>query len=145
VTLHALDVNRNGDVMVTFSRGQKPHARERRNAWSLPMLAAAVRATDDLGTTYSPSTRGYDPDTPKVVRGYAEPVVWEIPDVHLRLRVIPSKTHAMGAPPTTVSVTISNGAPRGQVLEAVTFRNLPLPPRQNTDDLFAAETEVIQY
>lgn len=109
------------------------------------MLAAAVRATDDHGTIYAPSTRGYDPDTPKVVPGYAEPVLWQIPDVHLRVRLVPATGESEGTWPTTVSVTISNGAPRGMKLEPITFRDIPLPPSQNVDDLFAAETEVIQY
>jgi hypothetical protein len=43
----------------------------------------------------------------------------------------------------TLSVTPYPDPPSAD--QSATFPNIPLPPRQNTDDLFAAETEVIQY
>jgi hypothetical protein len=43
----------------------------------------------------------------------------------------------------TLTVRPANREPYAD--QSVTFRNIPLPPRQHTDDLFATETEVIQY
>jgi len=145
VTLHALDVNRHGDVFITFSRKQKPAARERSNGWSLPMLAGAARAVDDCGVSYAPSTRGHQFDTPRVVKGYADPVFFAQPDVHVRMRLSRGKPSTPGAAPTEVSVTISSGAPRGMATEAITFRHIPLPPSQAGDDLIAEGQQKRQF
>jgi hypothetical protein len=45
----------------------------------------------------------------------------------------------------TVSIIVQGGTFGMGGDQTVTFADLPLPPRQNVDDLFAAETQVIQY
>jgi hypothetical protein len=126
VSLHAVDVNRNGDIVLSLSRELNPESRLSRSMDAAPVMR--VEATDSAGgrytqlhrySCYSSSTVGYWGTTLE-------------------------RSSAAGNP-RTVTLIVHPYAKGVSEDQSVTFRNLPLPPRQNTDDLFAAETEVIQY
>jgi hypothetical protein len=142
-TLHSLDMNRNGDLFVALSRKPKPDS-----PLALPverdrLRALAVSAVDNLRATYALADHGGNSlRSPRIIEGYPEPVVFAPAESTVRLRLDRTRSCIPSGIAHTVSLMVGGGAVGWQ---SVTFSNIPLPPRQNTDDLFAAETEVIQY
>jgi hypothetical protein len=126
VVLHAVDVNRRGDVVLSLHRAPRPESKISR--WQDGSLRWRVEAADDAGVSYRVGGGGPWGSYFLVSYGTAT-LVPEHRDRNAR----------------SVTLTVYP-YPRGQTTDqSVTFRSIPLPPRQNTDDLFAAETEVIQY
>jgi hypothetical protein len=125
VVLHAIDVSRTGYVVLTLSRWL-PEAEpdpERRPG------TPEARAVDNLGTTYTQDDSRFGCHTDRM-GGY-----W-----------ITTLRPSRPAPAASgISLTIGAEAEAGLGHPPVTFHNLPLPPRQQADDLFKAATEVIQY
>jgi hypothetical protein len=127
VSLHSLDVNREGDIVLSLSRQWKDESTLSRYMDSAPVIW--VQAADNAGGRYTQLNRFSCYNTGTV--GYWTTTL--------------QRSSAAGNPSTvtlTVYPYVRKGRSPGQ---SVSFRNIPLPPRQNTDDLFAAETEVIQY
>ncbi len=128
VVLHAIDVNHTGEtVVLTISRwmseGSDPDLGARPQA-------PEVEAVDSSGSSYS-----QDPGMGCVT----------VPAGGYWVRTLHRQGAAPGFPPRAMTVTIGSQSEAEAGHPPVTFRNIPLPPRQSTDDLFAAETEVIQY
>jgi len=126
VTLHAIDINLSGDVVLSLSRVETPDSEMPSVYNSAPPLV--VEAVGSAGEQYSQDNRfgcynarhsGYWTTTLK-----------------------PAKPNSY---PRSITLTIWPYPESPSEDQSVTFYNIPLPPRQNVDDLFAAETEVIQY
>ncbi|NIR01080.1 MAG: hypothetical protein GTN78_12915 [Gemmatimonadales bacterium] len=126
VVLHSVDVNRRGDLVLSLHRAPRPESPISR--WQNGAVAWEVEAVDDAGVGYRCTVGGPWSSYFLVSYGTAT-LVREQGEGNAR----------------TVTVTIYP-YPRGETADqSVTFPNIPLPPRQDVDDVFAAETEVIQY
>jgi hypothetical protein len=125
VVLHAVDVAHNGDVVLTLSRwlpeGEAAIARRPETPH--------IEAEDDRGCTYSQDAGFGCSENPS--GGY-----W-VTTLH------PATSQSVL--PNAITVTIGSPVEAEQGHPPVTFRTLPLPPRQEADDLFKAATEVVQY
>ncbi|NIM04370.1 MAG: hypothetical protein GTN69_05260 [Armatimonadetes bacterium] len=120
VTLHAVDINRRGDIVLSLNRTLKPDPTISYKGGQ-PFRA---EATDNAGGEYE-QLDGFSCIGP----------YWTTTLEHKR----------GGTNPSRATITIYP-YPEGQGAEqSVTFADVPLPPRQKVDDVFAAETEVIQY
>ena len=126
VVLHCIDVNRRGDLVLSLHRA--PRSESTMSRWQNGSVAWKVEAVDDAGVGYHVVARG--PQSSYFLVGYGRASLqreWE------------------EGIPRSVTLTIYP-YPQGKTTDqSVTFRNIPLPPRQNVDDLCAAEMEVIQY
>jgi len=121
VVLHSLDVNQAGDLFVTLSRWPESQT-------PLAVQPTPVQAEDDAGGRYVQA------DGHRFVGSYSGGY-WT---------VILRREGGVGTP-RNVTMTVYADPESPTSDQSVTFRNVPLPPRQDPDDLFAAETEVIQY
>jgi hypothetical protein len=121
IKVHAIDVNKSGDLYVTLSRAPSDQGPKHWNG-GIPM---DVEAVDNLGAHYVQRNGcGCSLD------------YW--------VRTLDRKEDARSsATPGTVSLTIYPYPQGPNADQSVTFRNLPLPPRQDKEDL--SEEEVIQY
>jgi hypothetical protein len=126
VTLNAIDVNRRGDLVLSLRRELRSEAtlQERLNS----AVAMRVEAVDDTGARYTQLDRygcynylrvGYWTTT--LERGEAS------------------------RQPKTVTLTIHPYPEDVSEAQSVTFRDLPLPPRQDAYDVIRESCEVIQY
>ncbi len=120
VTLHAIDMKRNGDVVLSLS-GVAIHS-------SAPPLG--VKATGSGGEHYTQDSH------------FGCSYHYSRHSVYWVTTLIPADRDRH---PRSFTLTVTPDPEAPSADQSVTFRNIPLPPRQNTDDLFAAETEVIQY
>ena len=126
VTLHSVDVNRNGDVLLSLSRvmtadSQMPSVYNS----ALPLVVEArgtggERYTQDNGYgCFNARHSGYWTTTLKPANAESRP--------------------------RSVTLTIWPYKESPSEDQSVTFRNIPVPPREDVDDVMAASTEVIQY
>jgi len=120
VTLNSIDVNRDGDLFVTLSR------KERKDEPSYPSKQGYIEAdaVDNLGVMYALQGGMYGGSNPTVRRLNRRPA-------------------ASSALPRVVTLTVYPcvvGDDRG---ESVTFPQVPLPPRQDREELFKGE--IVQY
>ena len=124
--MHAIDIARSGDVVLSLSRVETPDS-EMPSVYNTapPLVVEGVGSAreqyDQQGyfTCFNARHSGYWTTSLKPARPSSYPrsitlTIWPYPES-------PSED------------------------QSVTFYNIPLPPRQNVDDVFAAETEVIQY
>jgi len=126
VTLHAIDIQHGGDVVLSLSRVETPDS-EMPLVYNHapPLVVEAVGSAGDqyeqqnYYSCYNARHSGYWTTTLKPLKPHAYP-------------------RAM-----TLTIWPYPGSPSED--QFVTFKDIPLPPRHDTDDLFAAETEVIQY
>ncbi len=131
VNVHTIDVNRSGDLVVTLSRWLlQPDVQE---LSSSPSPSVHVEDSASVEYVQEPSFTCVNWVSEKQTGGY-----WT---TTLRRDRSAEPTQA----PRSVSLTIHPYSYAPYQAEAVTFRNLPLPPRQQADDLFKASEEVIQY
>jgi len=126
VTLHAIDINRDGDVVLSLSRVERADG-------EMPLVynTAPPLVVEGVGSAgeqyeqqryfscYNARHSGYWTTTLKPLK----------PDAH----------------PRSLTLTIWPYPDSPSDDQSVTFYDVLLPPRQNVDDLFAAETEMIQY
>jgi hypothetical protein len=130
VVLHAIDVNRRGDLYVTFARWLRADGGLSR---SDSQVFPRVQATGDAGVRYVQVENFVGACRSGDQGGYWVPIL---------------RREATGVPlglAGTVTVTVYP-YPRGETADqSVTFRGVPLPPRQNVDDPIAEAVEVIQY
>jgi len=139
-TLHAVDVNRGGDLFVTFSRRPRPGS-------SLPTgkapLLLSVTATDDAGARYRLCQPQGDPSSLQIVEQVSsEPAVWALPDDHLRVRLSRAGEGAAVPPPPTVTITLTMvSPPRQGARQSITWTNVTLPPRQSDENLWQEQIE----
>ena len=127
VVLHALDVNRYGDVAVTLSRWL-PEA-DWDSEVPQPQLPR-VTVVDDRGIEYTQALGCGCVVGP--AGGY-----WI-------LNMSPEGGED-GPAPQSITLTIGSEEEAQAGHEPVTFRYVPLPPRQDVEGVFEATTEVIQY
>jgi len=123
VTIHALDVNRSGDIVLSVSRAETGANKTTNSA---PPIV--VQAVGDDGSRYSQSNVGPFMGGPGVA-----------------FAATPLQAEDAGARPKSVTLTIWPYPSSPSEDQSVTFRNIPLPPRRDVDDVQAAEREVIQY
>jgi hypothetical protein len=140
VTVHALDVNRGGDLFVTFARRPRRGTELASEEWCRRLQGIAVRAVDSSGVEYLPSTKGHRFHTPQYIEGHPVPVFFGIPETAARVRLTSARAPSLGSAGTSVTVTINNGSPT-KGMQSVEFPDLPLPPRQSGDDLIAEAYE----
>jgi hypothetical protein len=124
VTLHAIDVNRRGDLYLTLSR--MPSA-EKRGSWYNGGLAIKVDAVDDSGAVYK-QQNGYG-----CARDYWSTILE---------RGASSNPDAIPRRVTFTMYPYRRGLSKDQ---SVTFRDVRLPARQSGDDLGREAREVVQY
>jgi hypothetical protein len=124
-------MNNIGDLILTWSRLPTVEVADQLQGLVLPMNVTAV---DNLGTPYE-SLRGCK----EARRGGS----------HGRDYIATTlKRESSQISPgiaRTVTLTVQPAAREPYADQVLVFPNIPLPPRQEVDDLFAAETEVIQY
>ncbi len=120
VTLHAVDLNRHGDIALSLSRTTS-------RRWYNCGEPIHVEALGSSGEQYT-QFGGYGCDE------YCGVGYWTT-----RL-----DRDQPGSDPQTVTLTIYPH-PRVSEGQSVTFHDLPLPPRRDVEDVFEAETERIQY
>jgi hypothetical protein len=120
VSLHAMDLNRDGDILLSVVRTTS----RRSYNCAESMRVEAVGSAGERYSQYGPS-------------GYAE---------HCGFGYLIARLNREepGPDPQTVTLRIY---PHPAVSEgqSVTFRDIPIPPRRDVDDVFEAETERIQY
>ncbi len=120
VTLHAVDLNRDGDIALSLSRTTS-------RRWYNAGTPIRVEAAGCGGERYA-QYNGYGTSE------YCGVGYWTT-----RL-----DREESGRDPKTVTLTIYPH-PRVSEGQSVTFHDLPLPPRRDVDDVFEAETERIRY
>jgi len=126
VVLHSIDVNRRGDLALSLHRAPRPESPMSR--WQNGAVAWDVEAVDDAGVAYRYASGG--PWHSYLLVGYGTATLVRAQE----------EGNAR-----TVTVTI-HPYPQGETAEqSVTFRGVPLPPRQDVDDPIAEAVEVIQY
>jgi len=148
VTLHAVDLNRNGDLYVTVSRQPKSGAIVALPSESGRLRALSVSAVDDVGVHYSVAVpTEMKVDMPRLIEGYPDPVVFGIPECHARIRLAPDRPAVSSGVARTLTVAVTNSSPEGSHAswQSVTFRDLPLPARQVGEDLVGESVEKIEY
>ena len=126
VTVHAVDVNRHGDIVLSLSRELKPGAPTGPYWNASPIMRAAAR--DDAGIEYEQLGR-YGCNSSLRIAYWT--TILERPSEAGR--------------PRTVTLTIWPYAKGAGEEQSVTFQNLRLPPRQDVEDVWEAAKEVIQY
>ncbi len=124
VVLHAIDVSHTGDVVLTLSRWLPEGEEDIERRPETPY----VQATDDRSGTYSQHS------------GFG---CYENPNGGYWITTLHPDRSGPAADTITLTIGSVEEAERGH--PAVTFRDLPLPPRQEAEDLFKAATEVVQY
>jgi hypothetical protein len=125
VTLHAIDMNRRGDLVLSLRRELRPDAKLHLTNTAPPMR---VKATDDAGAAYTQ------------LNGYR---CWNRGTVGYWVTTL--EREQTDARPKTVTLTIYPYWSGARKAQSVTFPDVPLPPRQNVDDVVKAATEVIHY
>jgi len=126
VTLHGVDIDRRGDIVLSLSRDFKPES-PGGPYWNTAVPVRA-EASDNGGGEYEQLNR-YGCDS-RVTVSYWTTIL----------------RHKQGGANRSRATFTIYPYPRGQAKgQSVTFANVPMPPRQNVDDVFATETEVIQY
>jgi hypothetical protein len=123
VVLHAIEVAANGDVHLAISRAETG---ANVIASSAPPIRVSALGSD--GERYHQTDRGPFFGAPGLARA-----------------VVTLEPENRGATPRSITLTVTPYPADPSEDQSVTFRNLPLPPRQDVDDLLATETEVIQY
>jgi len=126
VVLHSIDVNRRGDLVLSLHRAPRPESPMSR--WQNGSVRWSVEAVDDAGVGYRHAGGG--PWHSYFLVGYGT------------AKLVRAQEARNGR---TVTVTVYP-YPRGDTADqSVTFRGVPLPPRQDVDDPIAEAVEVIQY
>jgi hypothetical protein len=125
VTLHAIDINRRGDLLLSVSRAETPGSQMPSVYNGAPPLA--VEAQGSGGERYE-QQNGYSCSNAR----------------HAGYWTTTLEPESESSQPASITLTIrpyAHGPSEGQ---SVTFRNVPLPPRQDVDDVMAASREVGQ-
>ena len=126
VTLHAIDINRHGDILLSLSRVETPDTQMPSVYNSAPALE--VQAVGSGGEPYE-QLNGYSCYNAR----------------HSGYWTTTLKPVNAAAQPRAITLTI-RPYPRDPCRDQwVTFRNVPLPPRQDVDDVYAAAREVTQH
>jgi len=126
VTLHAIDINRHGDILLSLSRVETPDTQMPSAYNTAPPLE--VQAVGSGGERYE-QLDGYSCYNAR----------------HTGYWTTTLKPANEAANPWAVTLTI-RPYPRDPCRDqSVTFRNVPLPPRQDVDDVMVAAHEVIQH
>ena len=122
MTLHAVDVNRHGDIVLSLQRAVNP-----KSALSASERAVRVEATDDVGGEYE-QLGHYN--------------CWNTGRVGYWITTL-KRQQAKGSPQavTLIIYPCPSGVSAGEVVRF----DVPLPPRQKVDDVLKAATEVTQY
>ena len=123
VVLHAIEVAANGEVHLAISRAETG---ANVIADSAPPIWVSALGSD--GERYDQTDRGPFFGAPGLARA-----------------VVTLEPENRGATPRSITLTVTPYPADPSEDQSVTFYNIPLPLRQNVDDVFAAETEVIQY
>ncbi len=126
VTLHAIDVSNKGDIVLSLSRVKTAESLVPK--WYNTTPAIRVEAVGNRSGGYSQ------------LNVYSCYNRWDAGYWTTTL-----KAESPEADPRTITLTISPYPRSWSEGQSVTFDNVPLPPRQDVDDVFEAETEVIQY
>jgi len=126
VTLHSVDVNRSGDILLSLSRVETPDSEMPSVYNSAPRLFVEARGNGGEEYTqqnyfgcFNARHSGYWTTTLKPANAESRP--------------------------RSITLTIWPYKESPSEDQSVTFRNIPVPPRQDVDDVMAASTEVIQY
>jgi hypothetical protein len=124
MTLHSLDVNRQGVVFLSLSRARLVNCRVPLNDDNVPDIK--VEARDNTGRNYTRSNE---------IKG-----LWV-------LMLLPDNSESFKAAKSmTLKVYPYSNDPAGLLSDQfVIFKDVPLPPRQSGDDLVAETQEKIQY
>ena len=127
VTLHAMDMNKNGDLILTWSRLPSREVADRLDGRVTPFR---ISAADDLGVTYE-QDGGKECMRGRYGRDY----------LATTLRRAQSATPPGLGRTVTLTIHVSMWEPYAD--QVVTFADLPLPPRQDKVDVF--EPEIVEY
>jgi len=126
VTLHAIDIQRNGDVVLSVSRVETPDSEMPLAYNSAPPLV--VEGIGSPGELYA--QQNYYGCYNARRSGYWTTTL---------------KPEDPGALPRSLTLTIWPYRESPSEEQFVVFPNVPLPPRQDVNDLYAAEKRVVQY
>jgi hypothetical protein len=126
ITLHALDVNCKGKVFVSLSRTRSADSRVPSN-YNASFIK--IEATDNVGGSYVQSSQ-----------------CGVIADSWILILLPDNPKLSVEAKNITLKIYTYPNDPTGQLKdEFVSFKAIPLPPRQSGDDLVAESLEKIQY
>lgn len=125
VTLHTIDINRHGGLLLSVSRAETPGSQMPIVYNSAPPLE--VEAQGSGGERYVQQD-GYSCYNAR----------------HAGYWTTTLKPESESSRPATITLTIRPYPESPSADQSVTFRNVPLPPRQDVDDVMAASREVVQ-
>jgi hypothetical protein len=134
VTVHALDVNQSGAVYVSLSAAPTPNSSAAHS--DLSVVAVSVEAVDDQGVVYQQEAEDHGSGRSYLMPTISFPVVLLKPTADATGRVL--------------TITVHPYMAEGQGLEPVTpdepvVFELPLPSRQDGDNLPLEATEFVQH
>jgi hypothetical protein len=130
IVLQAVDVNRSGDLFLTVRRTYMPSADP--DDHPDPMDLFSIDAQDDTGTKYrqEDSSSGVENNA----NGHYNSAV---------ILILRREKETASAPlPASVTLTIR---PYSGCRQQATFQEVPLPPRQDTDNPLREAIEVVKY